>query len=409
MDERRCEACGAQVSRGALACPVCGADPDVMLVEIGHESTRRRLQPSGIRHPIGRRWLAACAAVVAVWLVVAFVASDDDDQNARGVAPTPERTTATSDRRRTSPTSTASTTISGAPLLGEPTGLTLILSGDREEAVDVDTGVVTRLDVGEVVMAQDDGLVTRGGGGLVWHPWPVTAGQAVDLGPGDLALPAGGGDRVWVVGYGPAPSGRLVRLDGGTVARLELPPGGGPFPVTMGDALAVAAGGRVYVYDRDGSVTEVAVGDLLGTAGDRLVVRQCDIDLHCVVTLLHPVTGETQTLDDSGQSAWSFGWHGSFATAPDGRLATVVPQLPEDGTGSFSSAEVVILNPDGDRQVVTEVQAYGPTAVAWSSDGRWLFWLDGTEAWAVDTADGSIHKIRIPGGPAYWLGVIAPG
>ncbi|MET0904405.1 MAG: hypothetical protein ABWZ52_14305 [Acidimicrobiales bacterium] len=333
------------------------------------------------------RALAACAGIVVV-LMGGLVLGDDDRPAAteRG-APDDDEANAGTDRATTGrrdtttrpePTTTTTEVLPGAPLLGEPSGLQVVVGGSR--VIDLDTGESRRLAVRVLAETQRRLIVTGDGTAALW-PAPydgsgstriatIPAGRVVSE-----ASVVGDGTLVWLVqrrpetgGPGQPVTADLVDLEGRTLAHLDIRDD--LFPSGAVDRGVVASGpGGTYVIDPEGAAQRISTGTLITAAHNRVHAYTCDEHLQCGL----------ETLDERGQRLdWSpiedpnpgspiAGF--AVAAAPDGRRAFIVYR---DG-----QPNQVFL----DGVLVSEAAAGGNPA--WSPDGRWL---------AVPVAEG-IHFI----------------
>jgi hypothetical protein len=313
--------------------------------------------------------------------------TQDEDEGERG-------TTAT----RRGPTTTTMQVIPGAPLLGEPTGLALVVLGSSGRLIDLDTGGVTRLPE-QVLGVTTGGLLVRDADGLATWPPPYDGSSPTTVlptAPGTVieqVWVVGGGTLVWVMdrpehlsAIGPAWSLSLVDLEGGPPGRFELP--AEVWPVGATDhGLVVSGPGGVYLVGSGGDAERVSTGDPIGVVGDQIHVVNCDEDLRCHIEVFD---GRGRLIDEQPSPAGPVGW-GWGTAAPDGRIA-----------------EVVLVDPLGERTEVTidGVTVYeesgtlpgaGPGGLAWSPDGRWLAIaaLDGIHV--LDTLGDGGERLIHPG------------
>jgi hypothetical protein len=372
------------VAPSADRCRSCGGDPDLGPVDdagVGETLSRSTERASrGARR--GWRW-AVVAGVAMVWVVLALTGGPDDEQadDADRASTTVGEATATT--AWIEPTSTTAMVIPGGPLLGEPSGLHLVLVTDNSSRlIDVDSGAVTRLDV-RVLGVADRHLVVRDLGVVaVWPPpFDGTGATTIATIPADRVVEqvwvVGDGSLVWLLQHsppfevGPAPAtATLVDLGGRTLARLDL-----PYEFSAAGAidrgLVVSGPGGVFVIGTDGAIERISTGVVRAVGDDRVVVYDCDERLQCGVEVLDG-RGRRVDVGDLDLAAVD----GAVA-APDGRIA------------AFAESS----DPSGDRRQVTvdgvtmfeSVGAEPTGGLAWSPDGRWLAFLASHGIHLIDT------------------------
>lgn len=314
-----------------------------------------------------------------LWTFLAFSGRSDDEgipiEDADGTTTTTTEAEARERRTTTSrrgPTTTTTQVIPGAPLLGEPTGLSLAVVGSSGRVIDLDTGGVTRLS-DQVFGATAGGLLVHVGDGLATWPPPYDGSSSTTILPIALGTVI---EQVWVVGAGslvwamerpesltafePAWSLSLVDVDGTALGRFELP--AEVWPVGATDhGLVVSGPGGVYLLDARGDAERISTGDPFGVVGDQIHVVNCDEELRCNIEVFD---GRGRLIDERPSPVGPVGW---ATVARDGRIAQVVfrDQFGErievtiDGVAVYESPGSL---PGGG----------GPGGLAWSPDGRWL-------------------------------------
>lgn len=342
---------------------VLGADPELT-------STQRvALGPKRPRRLTGRA--LAVGAGVAALLVGGLALGGDDDPPAtsaerqerdnRERAELKDKTTTTSGRATSTTRGTTTTTIPVGPMFGQPVGGSLLVFGNgRWQVIELDTGARHELDLPSEnpyeARAVRDGAVLlaslrrealyydlRSG---VPAPAPLVLGTA------DQVVSSGRPDQVWLLDSGWRAAGgpslstaqaRLVDLTGEVLRSFDVPSSYvfGGFEA----GLVIVRGGRAYLVDERG-VRPLAVGDVLGTSPDSLIVFACDDRANCALEL-HPITGgapvELRSL--AGPIDYGFG----AIAGPDGQIAILrYPGEAFAGGMSFFAADGRRLGDSGE-------------------------------------------------------------
>jgi hypothetical protein len=396
------------VPDGAERCPTCGTRVDVHLVEIGREPAprRRAWRREGPRRPFDRRWLLVAVAAVVAWAAVAFVMAGEDGDDTEEARPAPS-----SSRPRRTTTSTTTTAVPGAPLLGEKTGLVVLLSGNTTRVVDLDTGESTGFQLGSPILVREDGIVTQDGrGALMWHGFPFSDDRGVELGDGFTVFDAAGTDSVWI-GLNPSsgpvggPSGpptrwRLIAQEGLIREEVSLPPDAWAMWANADGPIA-GVGGRILQFTVDGSVRDLGVGELLGGSRASIFVRRCDEGGRCHIER-QPMVGDPLVLPSPPIGSWrSYGFVGDAF----GRVAGV-SELPQQDDARRVAFNLVVVRPDGTVEGSLPIPpTYDPQFI-WSPDNRWLLSIGAPGSlFVVDTRDFSTHEIPV-GANNYLAGVL---
>jgi hypothetical protein len=322
--------------------------------------------------------------LAAVWGVVAVVHGDGDPAGDRSIddtavpRPVGSSTTAPAPRPPPSrPVSTVPSRIPGAPLLGEPVGLSALIVGWRTYLVDFDSGLVQIPRIFGIVGALGPDLLVRRVSGIErWPPpydgtgvMPYTTLEFDQL----WAVPSS--STVWVVSYpqGPDPSAgngraRLLNRAGTVLADVLIPPEG--WPVGATDAgLVLGIPGVAVILRPDGTVRELANGQPFAASGDRVHLTRCGAPSGTVAcrTVIVGLDGA-----EHGSAAAIDPFIGVSAPSPDGRLAHV---LPLAAGGSIAVDGVAVATSDAPVEAMT-----------WSADGRWLVAVAGPDVLVIDTA-----------------------
>jgi hypothetical protein len=339
-----------------------------------------------------------------LWAFLAFSGASDDDgmpiEDAEGTTSSTTEEEDEDERRTTTsrrgPTTTTTQVIPGAPLLGEPTGLALVVLGSSGRVIDLDTGGVTRLRE-QVLGATTDGLLVRDADGLATWPPPYDGSSPttiLPMAPGTVieqVWVVGGGSLVWVMDRpenmtvsGPAWSLSLVDLDGGSPGRFELPAEAWPVGATD-HGLVVSGPGGVYLVDARGDAERVSTGDPFGVVGDQIHVINCDEELRCHIEVFD---GRGRLIDERPSPVGPVGWG---TAAPDGRIAQVVLR------GEFGERSEVTIDGVTVYEESGALAGGGPGGLAWSPDGRWLAIADLDGIHVLDTLGDSGGRVIDPG------------
>jgi hypothetical protein len=385
-----CATCGHRLGRGDTFCSSCGRAQGAgldLIVEFdstpdagGHEFV---LAP---RHRSHRRFVGV--AVVGLATTALAVSLSTGSHDAATVPTTKTATTATTATTESDTSSTAvatrveaSTTLVSAasrigsgPLLGESTGLgLLVVVGNGTFRIDLDAGMILpaglRLDPLEFEITPL-GLLERSSEGVsVWRA--PGRGEPRSL-PKTSFLGAGPPQRLWFRQLQVEPRGFTVWYEEASVDRVdvELPRGS---EIVLSDGLGglvIGALGGIYRWQPgDWTPRRFSVGSVLSVAGGFVLAAECDDDLGCGAVVHDLRTGTS-------------------------RPAPIVPGL--EGPYAYgqvaSDGEVLLAlrNVNGDQSLVAVTMAgavvdlgearlgclrSGCTAVPhWSPDGRWLFW-----------------------------------
>jgi hypothetical protein len=288
----------------------------------------------------------------------------------------------------------------GRQLLPAPTGLELVgltTDGDLIE-LDLDTGRYRRTDVTNrtlsTSMMADAALSAVGGVVYITSPndgstWLVRPGEGPVRAPGLLGdsgayfglglLPSDEPGAFWLTRY-VDPSGAqltLVTPDGERAGvDVELGMLGGPIgPDGRGGVLVASAGG-VYRVGRLGA-TRIATGNAVGWGANHVLIAECDDALVCGTVIVDIATGDRTAVAVDGVDLQPAYWYGNYpSVSPDGRGL-----LAWDARGPNPVFSYVDLA----AGTATELSGgFGQWSAGWSTDGRFLLYLDDRELFVVD-------------------------
>ncbi len=281
------------------------------------------------------------------------------------------------------------------PLPGEKTGAKLLLLGlyadgdSKDTIIDLDSGALTRLDSATLVdsssplLTTATGLVLNGSGGFNVQFFTADGGHLQHRRPGLGSSGTGVviADVLWTTQIeADGRTERLASIDlqtGEAVTWVDMP--FGTFLVgqdetgrPMVHANAVAA---TYAFDIDTKQFDlVSSTAVIHSDGERRIELRCDDHLACHFVLHGPRDGIregeiTELADFSGNAAASL--------APGGEnvlLTTYSPLAVSFDVINVATRERVHL--------LNRSFANGGIPLAWSTDGRWLFFLNDNQLWA---------------------------
>jgi hypothetical protein len=279
--------------------------------------------------------------------------------------------------------------------------------------VDLDTGDVVRRGIDGQRPGASEHRLTRVGNSLVvgWgriHAVSIETLDSVMLGEATVFVPAVEPDTVWLVDY---PGGRIgqgtptfrhIRLNGDEISSAE------GVPPEQGFAVRGVPGGLVLEGDLgltlwypSGEVAPIPgtsrafVGD---TSGDQ--IAWCEAG--CAELRIGEIGGADISIPAPAETSNFDARSARFS--PDGRLlAAIVGDAATAGTGSHGSLVMVDVV-TGAATLITERLLPRPSYIAWSQDGRHLFFSSNSYGepetllgW-YRPADGHLEVITFPYG-----------
>lgn len=409
----RCAACRTRLARGSSSCPACGrpvgpAGPPTLELEADGWAVDDGAEVALAGGRSSRRW-AIGAAVVVLGAAVAASVVGTGPPDRRG-APTTTAAPATTTRPPRATTTRPTTAVAPAeplappagPLLGETTGLGLLLwAADGVFRLDLDAGTLVR-----TRLRSEDGDPDLTSVGLVFQALDGPARRL--LRPGDerpATVSAASGPfvgegppgRLWFVDY--VDQGEAIWYRDGTANRIDVPiPAGASMtrPDGVGGLVVQAPGGVYALATPDAAPRRIASGQLLWWGYGRALVAECDDQLRCGATVYDLRSGEARTAP-RGFVRGAFAFQ---AVSPDGTQLLALNDDPAQATLTAVGlgGGITRLGPIRSPCFIAECGG----AVVWSPDGRWLFWVSGDEqvsAWRVGLADPIVVPVP-PRAPA---------
>ncbi len=373
---------------------------------------------------IDRRFLAVAGVLIVAMLAVAARSGSSDDAAALPPTTIPSTSVpATTAPSTTLPSTTAPSTVppddrvvgesptstqlgNGEPLLGEPTGLQLVIGRvtDRPSILDLDTGELTLAPGAsrgiEPIAMHGDWLVARQGDQLVALPAidleadPVPLlpeARWVDLVPQSVLHDG----SAWVYDYSTQNvEMHLVDLASGNEVVQGPPPpdhqsfsGWSPPTAAGSPALMSHVSGGLYAADLVGGYRRVFDGRLIAADDTRALVETCDFAMVCLQTWFARDSWEQLDLKVP-ETPGRFAIETSFVAGTD-----VVSSLgfDDDGQALVLTNVVTGTTYEVDDQYIDRI-AGGPLAI--SPDGRWMGIRSGFQLTIIDLETGVEHEIE---------------
>ena len=357
--------------------------------------------------------LAALAAVLGLVGVLAVV--DQQSQPDEEVAAEPDATTTTERRpattgRRNPPTTPTVRTFESTILL--PPGVRLLgwTGSNRADVLDPATGLITETDLavgdfGRVVPRLDGAVVASNERSqIMWYPQlPVAANPTVlasdsfDIFPSDIA------DRVWIGSWVDTASFSEVDLRTGEVLAETALPSGAYAVGAIAGGLVIQAPDGLYADRRGADRYEWIVnGQYVASLGQLLAYRSCDEFLRCPISVRDLDDGREVEMDMIGDETGApFVYVHTAVFDPGGRWLVIAGDDPTRG------ARLEVYDAATGR-LVLEYNGVTATQVAWTPDGEWLLWPDGSMIQAFRPADRATAVIDTGGTVYRGVAVLAP-
>lgn len=211
---------------------------------------------------------------------------------------------------------------------------------------------------------------------------------------GGTVIPGPRPGTVWLQAGYQVTSLSLLRLDGSmTGVSARLPPGGPSLLVPDGQGFALAMGASSGdLYDvRPGGFHRIA-GPFAAVGPTRWLTLDCRGHHRCSYVVLDPAAGTRRMLP--GLAEWRDGPLGVIA--PDGSAAAVLRVV-----GGQLTLRLINLASGADQRITVPIyqESWGPQALAWSPDSRWLF---------IITAHGYLAAVNARTERVEGLGVTLP-
>jgi hypothetical protein len=341
--------------------------------------------------------VAAGAVVLGLVSLLAVLDGGGTDTSARSTPTTTSSSSSTTASTTRVPVVTAAPTTSTAStlpplLLGEPSGVELLVQADRGALiVDLDTGEIRRPDVNldGFAVARTGGIVLSGpddrpGATFLAAPYD---GTPVPIAPSPVGqvFPSAVEDRVWMVSASGPPFqvfevavGREV-----TTPAFELP-GDGYVAGAVDGGVVVAAHGSIFVDRGTDDVTPLGAGEVVATLGRSIAAMACDDAARCSLTIIDARSGRRRAIDVSGG-------YGQAAFSPDGRRLAFLA-----GTGMAPPRLMLVdIEARTARDANLPTDNFNGALPVFSADGRWLFSINGTAIEALRLDDDSVVEIPL--------------
>ncbi|MEY2436193.1 MAG: hypothetical protein QOF97_1029 [Acidimicrobiaceae bacterium] len=378
--------------REAARCPSCGHESGSW-VGTGARTSDHDL-PVGTTSGPRRQLLVAGAAVLGLVAVLVMVDGGSSDPSAR---PAPATTTSRATTTTVPPVTTArgtttSTSTTLPPLLlGEPSGVKLLVLADRASlVVDLDTGAVSAPPAVAhgFALARTGGIVLTGpgpaGATFLAAPYDGDPVTIADMPVGQVIASAAE-DRVWLIGpTGPPFTITEISVAGDVITPTFDLPGDGYVAGAVERGLVIAAHGSIYVTRGAGDLKSLGAGEVVGTSGRYVAAISCDPTARCPLTIIDTVSGVRQQIigpPDYGQAVFS----------PDRSVVAFVATrnaglgelwLIDRATGVGAKASIPSFTFSGSQQV-------------FSPDSRWLFLPNGRSVSAIRVSDSTVVEIPL--------------
>lgn len=382
-----CATCGHRLGRGDAFCSACGRAPGAgldLVVELdgtpdaaGHEFV---LAPH-------RRSHTRFVGVVVVGLATAALAVSLSTGSRDAATVPATATTATTGsgaastavamraEASTTMVSTASP-IGIGPLLGEPTGLgLLVVVGNGTFRIDLYAGMILpaglRLDPLEFEITPL-GLLQRSSDGVsLWRA--PGRGEPRSL-PKTSFLGVGPPQRLWFKQPEAEPRGFTVWYEEAGVDRVDvdLPRGSEiVLPDGLGGLVIGALGGIYRWQPGDWTPRRFSVGSVLSAAGGFVLAAECDDDLGCgaVVHDLRTGTSRPAPIVPGLEGPYAYG-----QVARDGEVLLAL--RTENGDPSLVAVTMAGAVVDLGKARLGCLRSGCAAMPHWSPDGRWLFWVE---------------------------------
>jgi hypothetical protein len=336
------------------------------------------------------RWVDGLGLAAVVGGILAVGVLGDGGEPAVRPTPTTVPTAVPTTAPRTSvPTTTTSTSLAQpaalGPLLPRSTGVVLFLLGpSTPKLIDVDTGTVRSISIPTLgsAAASPHGFVV----GDVATGELRLISAAGDVQPLPLAASGGllpGADGRWWSVAGGGERASLSEVDAGfqpTGPTIDLPPNVMPAG-GVEDGIVVSQFGSVSLVARDGHVRDLGAGDVVAVR-NRLLARFGCPRLRCTVDLVDTRSGRVRPVAGLPDVTSHVG--GRFS--PDGRWLALILNEP-------TASVLVLVDVDRGRAELLRSAARGP--FAFSTDGRWLFVVDGSLLDAYDTVEEGWSRLPV--------------
>ena len=382
-----CPACDASTPRASAFCVSCGR-PIGALVELDELGNGEPAQGADVamRSTGGRRRNLVIGLAVA--LVVGAIVVLGTTDSAQRAVPVASSTTSTASADTTLAAAPLQPTIigNGRPLLGEPSGLAILLAGYNGDLQRID------LDTGELIATHfasspgqesrswfliEDGLLYTNGSGLVLRKLDGTERTLFSQSADNYnTFAKAGRGQIWAMSQTGAASTSLRRIDLAAASVVESVSIGNAYLIgtdETGRPLLQLADTTVWRYGADQQWTRFGTlatrplghGLYLGVScptPPACVLEVRGSDQHVMYTL--PTSGPSQQVDVA-------------AAASNGTLTALAHNADQSAPGGFG---IDVLGVDGTKiatfaDLSPQYDQGGAGGLTWSADGTWLIWL----------------------------------
>ena len=272
-----------------------------------------------------------------------------------------------------------------------------VTAANTTAEIDVGAATMTKRNWGSVDLEPSTALI---GDGWVVATSPNSGTVTLVTGDGDRSnprigegwslLPIAGGERFWRpvdASFGPVvefeevdrsgePTGSTIETGGLWPAGVD--PAGGILTVVQGNTYSVGPSRTELIGD----------GDMVAVTETHAVLSRCDAGMACGLVLVDRTTARERAIPGTTESASlvPFGFFPARSdVSPDGAALALV-EWEDRGRPTLS----VVDTRSGSRQMLSQ---WSESGLAWSPDGRFGFFADGTRLMFYDRVTGEIGDV----------------